>query len=174
MIIAIRNNKNEDHKIMRLNGLYEVIPANDYLLLELTLPNEISYWDSLKDEYVTRLGLSILKDSKSISAVKKIIEARKLRESITVDNIVEKLAKLEDKMESPINMHSVSTTNVEDDKDNVSTTVEETVEEQPTEQYTEEILSKKTKAELQEILNTMGVSYKSNSTKSTLIQLILE
>ena len=91
-----------------------------------------------------------------------------------VDNTIDET--IEPTTEDNVEVETEATDNdVEDvettvESDNIDTTDETT----DFVKYSEEELNNMTKAELQEVLNTLGVSYRKNNTNATLVNLILE
>lgn len=201
MRIAIKNNKNVDHKIRRFNGIIDTIPAKSYKILVLGLQNEINYWSSVKDSELSKYGLTLYKDPGVVNKIDKILRGnvcnnvepiKQFVETSIFDNPVSPIAQSimsADKLNNKDNLDDIDeceTVSNDETVDEVVENVDDVTTDDSTDVpkessltdsndliYTEDELNKLTKVQLQSILTDRGISFRKNSSNATLIKLIL-
>lgn len=70
MKIVLKNNNNEVYTIRRFNGIQVNIPANDYIVLNISNQSEIKYWTTVN---LDQVGLSLITNESLIRKIEQLI-----------------------------------------------------------------------------------------------------
>ena len=74
--IAIKNNKQKDHTILRFNGIHEIIPSGQYKILTINSTPELNFWNSVKNSEMEKLGLHLVSDERVVVKIEKMLNSK--------------------------------------------------------------------------------------------------
>lgn len=161
MKIAIKNEKSVEHKILRFNGVVEILPPNQYKILDLTMNSEIKFWNSVTNTELSHQGLHLVKDDKVVNKIEKLIPT-----NVTmIDKDGLNTYKEPEILTSNISTDTIEPETVVENKDLQEDVINDT--------YTEDQLNSMSKGELMVILDLKNITYKKNSSSYNLVKLIL-
>ena len=180
MKIAIKNNKQQDHTILRFNGIHEIIPSGQYKILTINSTPELNFWNSVKNSEMEKLGLHLVSDERVVVKIEKMLDSKDtVIKKEPIDTVVTSVF---DNCVSPISKEIMTTNKI--DLNTVfepEVTAEDCVESEfnneseiiNTDEYTEEYLNTLSKGELCVILESKNITYRKNSSNANLVKLIL-
>lgn len=158
MRIAIKNNNNYIHTVCRTTGAKINIEPHKFVVIDTDSEHEISYWRSLKQENLNKLGISVYTNESDIM---------RLEAGDTISN--NRIISVIDGSVSPSN-----STLIADESETVVEDVGSIKELPENYYYSKEELLQMDREDLINICNNFNIKYRKNSSVKTLVKLILE
>lgn len=153
MKVAVKNIRNSNHTICRVNGEKLLINPRGFVVFDVDSERETAYWTAMSNRDTSSYGLEIITDTSKIYE----LESGAFNNSSIVDNFV-----------SPIAREIAETTKVSK-PDTGCEEIDNTNQE-----FTEEKLLQMDKEDLFNLCDNFSIKYKRNNSVKTLVKLLVE